>query len=54
MKHYRTNGRLILEEINFSDCYKRTVSKNNKTSGKVTLPLDLVGKKVYVVIQEGS
>lgn len=46
----KTNGRLILKEIVFDNCWQRTVSKNNKTSGKVTLPKELIGKKVYVVL----
>jgi len=48
----KTTGRLILKEISFNQVYERTVGKNNTSSGKVTLPVDLIGKKVYVVIEE--
>lgn len=54
MKHKKTEGRLILKEIILDDIYARKVTKNNKTSGKVTLPISLVGKKVYVIIPEGE
>jgi len=54
MKRNKTEGRLILKEIKLEDIYPRKVTKNNKTSGKVTLPLDLVGKEVYVIVPEGK
>ena len=47
----KTSGRLILEEVAFSQMYERKVGKNNNSSGKVTLPVELIGKKVYVVVK---
>lgn len=47
----KQKGTLILEKIEFDQVYKRTVGKNNPTSGKVTLPKDLIGKTVYVVVE---
>jgi putative transposon-encoded protein len=54
MKDKIVKGTLILEQIAFNRILERTVLTNNKTSGKVTLPLDLVGKKVYVVVREND
>jgi putative transposon-encoded protein len=47
----KTKGRLILKEIEFEQVYIRTVHKSNKRSGKITLPPDLIGKKVYVIVE---
>jgi len=47
----KTSGRLILKEIKFEQVYPRTVHKSNERSGKVTLPPELIGKKVYVVVE---
>lgn len=46
----KTKGRLILKEIEFDQVHKRTVHKSNNRSGKVTLPADLIGKEVYIVV----
>ncbi len=46
-----TKGRLILKEIEFEQVYVRTVHKSNKRSGKITLPPELIGKKVYVIVE---
>ncbi|GEM_PF-6518087 len=43
-------GKLVFREIVFEDVLVRTVVSNNKTSGKVQLPKELVGKNVYVVV----
>jgi putative transposon-encoded protein len=43
-------GVLILEQIEFENIYKRTVHRSNKTSGKITLPQDLIGEEVYAVM----
>lgn len=43
-------GILILEQIKFDDTLKRTVIKNNDTSGKVTVPKELIGKEVYIIV----
>ena len=50
----KTKGRLILKEIRFDQAYKRTAIKNNKTSCKVTLPRELEGKTVYVIVDESE
>lgn len=42
--------KLSIKEIEFDQLLERKVIKNNKTSGKICLPKDLIGKKVYVVI----
>lgn len=44
-----TKGVLILKQVEFNRVYYRKVSKNNSTSGKVTVPRELIGKSVYVV-----
>ena len=45
-------GRLILKEIEFNQVYPRTVHKCNDRAGKVTLPLELLGSKVFVVVEK--
>ncbi|MCK5261518.1 MAG: DUF2080 family transposase-associated protein [Thermoplasmatales archaeon] len=47
----KTKGRLILQEIKFSQVYERKVHKCNDRAGKITLPFELIGKKVYVVVE---
>lgn len=47
----KTSGRLILKEIKFDQVYQRTVHKSNERSGKITLPPELIGKRVYVVVE---
>lgn len=42
-------GRVILEEIKFDHIFKRVVMKSG-TVGKIYLPRELIGKKVYVVV----
>ncbi|MCF7860976.1 hypothetical protein K9M79_01930 [Candidatus Woesearchaeota archaeon] len=49
MERKRIKGELILKKITFDDALIRKVSKNNKTSAKITLPVDLIGKEVYVI-----
>lgn len=50
MKDKKVNGTLIIEKIDFKRMIERTVHKSNKSSGKITLPKELVGKKVIVII----
>ena len=50
MKKQKKNCSLIIEPINFDDAFKRKVMKNNETSGKVTVPKELIGKEVYVIV----
>ena len=47
----KTKGRLILREIVFDQVYQRRVHKCNDRAGKVTLPVELIGKKVYVIVE---
>jgi len=47
-------GLLILKQVVFEDCVKRTVIKNNSTSGKVNVPKRWIDKGVYVVLQKGG
>jgi putative transposon-encoded protein len=46
------NGKLILEEKKFNRILEKVVIKNNDSSGKITLPKDLIGKKVFVCWEE--
>jgi len=50
----KTKGTLILKQIEFDQVYQRTVHKSNERSGKVTLPPELIGKKVYIVVEPES
>jgi putative transposon-encoded protein len=45
-----SNAKLILEEVPVKRLLIRKVSRNNKTSGKITVPEDLINKEVYIVI----
>ena len=47
----KTKGRLILKEIQFDQVYKRRATRNNDTSSKITLPKELEGKTVYVIVE---
>ena len=44
------NARLTLREIPIKRVLVRKVSANNGTSGKLTLPKELIGQEVYVVL----
>jgi putative transposon-encoded protein len=46
------NGKIILEEKKFNRIVTKFVMKNNDSSGKITLPKDLIGKKVLVCWEE--
>ncbi len=46
-------GKIIISEKDFNRMIQKNVMKNNKTSGKVLLPKNMVGNKVYVVWSEG-
>lgn len=49
----KLNGaKLILKEIPVTRVLVRKVLRNNKTSGKITIPHDLIDKEVYVVISK--
>ena len=47
----KTKGTLILKKIEFDNIYKRHVHKSSNRAGAVTLPVNLVGKMVYVVVE---
>jgi len=44
-------GLIILNQVEFDAYTEREVFKNNDTSGKITLPKNWIGKKVYVMIK---
>jgi len=46
----KINGSLTLKKIDYKRILSRTVTKNNGTSGKISLPRELLGKEVYVVV----
>jgi len=48
------NGKLILNEKKFNRIVDKVVIKNNDSSGKITLPKTLVGKKVFVCWEDAS
>lgn len=45
-------GLLVLKQVEFDDYLKRRVHKSNKTSGKITVPTNWIGKQVYVILTE--
>lgn len=48
----KVDGKIILEERKFNRIVDKVVMKNNDSSGKITLPKDLIGKKVLVCWEE--
>ena len=46
------DGKIILEEKRFNRSMDKVVMKNNDSSGKITLPKDLIGKKIFVCWEE--
>jgi putative transposon-encoded protein len=55
MEIQKIEGKIILSAKNVNRFLERNVIKNNKTSGKITLPPKLINKKVYVVwFEEGK
>ena len=52
MKETKTKGMLIIEKIDFNRIFTRRVGKNNKYTGKISVPRDLIGKTVYVIVGE--
>lgn len=45
----QVNGKIVISEKQFNRLIEKEVIKNNDTSGKITLPKNLINKKVYVV-----
>lgn len=49
------SGKITLRDIEYDQLLERRVSRNNASSGKVTLPKDYIGRRVYVVVpREGD
>jgi putative transposon-encoded protein len=46
------DGKIILEEKRFNRSMDKIVMKNNDSSGKINLPKDLIGKKIFVCWEE--
>lgn len=44
------SGKITLKDIEYNQLLERKVSRNNASSGKITLPKDYIGKRVYVVV----
>ncbi len=44
------SGKLTLKDIEYEQLLERKVSKNNASSGKITVPKDYIGKWVFVVL----
>jgi hypothetical protein len=51
-KPKKIKGEITLQSIPYNRVLQKTVTKNNKTSSKITLPRHLEGKEVYVVWKE--
>ena len=52
MKGFRNiKGELTMDKIPVSKIAEKKVIKNNRSSGKVLLPKDLIGKKVYIILR---
>lgn len=47
-----TEGKIITGEKKFNRSMTKTVIKNNDSSGKITLPKDLIGKEIFVCWEE--
>ena len=50
MRLSMVSGKITLRDIEYVQLLERRVHKNNSSSGKVTLPKDHIGKRVYVVV----
>ena len=46
----RLGGELKLDSIRYSEIFTRVVIKNNETSGKITLPYNLIEKEVVILV----
>ena len=44
------SGKITLRDIVYDQLIERKVYRNNASSGKVTVPKDYIGKRVYVVV----
>ena len=50
----KVRGKVTLKPIAFDQILTRYVIKNNASSGKVTLPKALVGKRVIVLVDKDT
>lgn len=48
--HGNFEGEIKLESIKFSQYFTKKVMKNNQSSGKILLPLDLIDEEVVVLL----
>ena len=48
------DGKLIIQQINFKRLLVRNVMKNDPhgMQGKIALPRNLIGKEVYVILED--
>jgi|WetSurMetagenome_2_1015567.scaffolds.fasta_scaffold02409_11 hypothetical protein len=53
-KNITVDGKLFLNEISFDKCIKTIAKKHNATASRVYLPIDWVGKTVFVVQEKVS
>lgn len=52
MKIQKITGKIIQKAIDFNRVIERKAIKNNDTSGKITVPKELIDKKLFVVYYE--
>lgn len=45
-------GKIKIKPIEFSEIYELEVKRANRTSGRIYLPSEFIGKKVYVLIDD--
>ena len=43
------SGKITLRDIEYDQLLERRVHRNNASSGKVSVPKDYIGKRVYVI-----
>ena len=53
-KGLELKGTIVFAPLKSNWWFERKVHKSNERSGKITLPVDLIGKKVYVVVEPDS
>ncbi len=44
------SGEVRIDSIKYSKILMRSVTKSNKTSGKITIPYEHIGEKVVILI----
>lgn len=43
-------GEITFDSIKYSEIFTRVVTRNNETSGKITLPYELIDKEIVVIL----